>query len=86
MAEIGRAVLFIYQANGKVNADEFLEGDSEHDPYHRARALWASVEDDFPGAIHAIGMNQRARDLMANTRMAQMGFPDYDNAETGRQS
>ena len=77
-SEVGKAVLFIYHTNGKVNADEFLEVEGKSDPYHRALGLWESCCDDFPGAIHAIGMNDRARDLMTNTRMAEMGFEGYD--------
>ena len=77
-SEIGKAVLFIHHTNGKVNADEFLEVEGKSDPYHRALGLWESCCDDFPGAIHAIGMNDRARDLMTNTRMAEMGFEGYD--------
>lgn len=73
-AQQGRAVLFIMQANGRVTADEFFEGSSETDPYHRARQLWASVEDDFPDAAHAIYMDDRARELMTAARMAAMGL------------
>jgi hypothetical protein len=79
--EVGKAVLFIQQASGKVNVDEFLEDESGRDPYHRALGLWRSCEDDFPGAIWSIGMNDRARDLMAEANMHAMGFKDYDHAE-----
>lgn len=79
--EIGQAVLFIMQENGQVSADVFREDDdttSEYDPYHRAAGLWDSVKDDFPGAVHAIHENQRAKELKSNTRMEAMGLtPQY---------
>lgn len=75
--EIGQATLFIQQANGKLNADTFREDDEtilDLDPYHRAIGLWNSVKDDFPGAIHAIHVNDRGRELMADKRMKDMGL------------
>lgn len=74
-AEQGRAVLFIMQQEGgRVTADEFFESASTTDPYHRALHLWQSVEDDFPGAAHAIYANERARELKGAAIMAAMGF------------
>lgn len=78
--EPGKAVLFIHTKSGMTFAEEFLEGDSDRDPQLRAELLWEGIKDDFPGALSAIALNDRARDLMANRRMAEMGFTDYDHA------
>jgi hypothetical protein len=76
----GKAVLFILLPNGKTTTDVFLESESDDDPHYRAEQTLAAVGDDFPGMMHAIAINERARDLMTNRRMAAMGFTDYDHA------
>jgi hypothetical protein len=75
--EPATAVLFIYHSDGQVNHDVFTHSDDcspDRDPWHRADALWRSVESDFPGAIHAIAINEPARMMMSKTRMRAMGF------------
>ena len=75
------AVLFKYAPDtGKTTTDVFQTPEHD-DPVHTALALKKSCEDDFPGHIWAIGQDQDARDIMTNTRMHDMGFPDYDHAK-----
>lgn len=77
MTEPAKAVLFIQQSNGRVSADDFyVRADSDVDPFHQAKGLWGTVKDDFPGAVHAIYMNDAARKLAGDTRMRAMGFED----------
>ena len=75
-------VLFMYNPeNGRTSTDVFSTDDGYEDPFHTAQALKHSCEDDFPGAIWAIANDQEANDIMTNTRMHRMGFPDYDHAK-----
>lgn len=77
------ATLFVRQANGRVNCDQFEDdGTSDVDPYHRAIGLWESCKDDFPGAVHAIHVNDEARAMMRDARMKAMGFA-ADTEEQG---
>ncbi len=78
--ELGKAVLFILptinlSSGNPVVFEEFVEGEGDLDPYHRAVRMRDSVGDDFgPEAIITIGLNERARALMQGTRMKAMGF------------
>lgn len=76
---LGIAVLFTYTADGKTFTDAYSEADYP-DPQLQCERMRAAVGDDFPDAIFSIGMNDRARDLMTNRRMADMGFTGYDHA------
>lgn len=78
MTERGKAVLFTLTADGSVHADVYLEGDSADDPELCAQRMRSAVGDDMPDAIFSIGMNDRARFLMTQRRMQDMGFQDYD--------
>jgi hypothetical protein len=85
MAELGIAVLFTYTAEGKSFTDAYSEADYA-DPQLQAERMRSAVGDDFPGAIFSIGMNERARDIMTNRRMADMGFENYDHAAANGRS
>ena len=73
-----RAVLFTYTADGQNFATPFegCEGPGR-DPFHRAQALKESLEADWPGAIWSIGIDEEAREAMADTRMVAMLGPDW---------
>lgn len=75
------AVLFMWDPKTeKVTADSYSTPETA-DPVRRCERLKSACEDDFPGAIWSIGMDEDARDIMATTRMREMGFEDYDHAE-----
>lgn len=78
-AEVGIAVLFSGDPEtGQSSMDVFREDDDTTlplDPYHRAAALRDSCAEDFPTRLWSIAVNDRARDLMRDARMAAMGFP-----------
>ena len=75
------AVLFMWDPKtGNVTADSYSTPEVE-DPVRRCENLKAACEDDFPGAIWSIGLDEEARDIMASTRMREMGFEDYDHAK-----
>jgi hypothetical protein len=88
VAEDGRAVLFIQHEDlrGGFAMDVFDEKDDDgRDPHLRAEQMWDIVKNDWPGAIHAIGMNDRARLLMRNRRMRDMGMtgPEWQDENIG---
>ncbi|AXH70122.1 hypothetical protein HOT74_gp09 [Microbacterium phage KaiHaiDragon] len=77
---MARAVLFMFNpATGRTSTDVW-ETPEVADPVRRAENVRRSCESDFPGAVWAIGMDEEARDIMATTRMREMGFEDYDHA------
>ncbi|WNM67712.1 hypothetical protein SEA_LITTLEFORTUNE_9 [Microbacterium phage LittleFortune] len=77
---MARAVLFMWNpATGQTTTDVY-ETPTVEDPVRRAENIRRSCEDDFPGAVWAIGMDDEARDIMTSTRMREMGFEGYDHA------
>lgn len=68
-----KAILFTYTADGQSFATEF-EGP---DAVLKAQGLKAGIEDDWPGAIWAIGRDQEANEANARrlTR-AVLGITD----------
>ncbi len=76
MAEQGIAVLFRCdpEKRGDVTYDVFREGEHDLDPVRYAELLRDSCEADFPGSIWSIGMNERARELMRDRRLAEWGM------------
>lgn len=79
MTEEGKAVLFILLPDGRTTTDVFLESESDlYDPEDQCERTLASVGDDFPGMMYAIAMNDRARELMKNRRMREMGFTEEE--------
>lgn len=83
----GLAVLHSYDPKtGETSADPFEERSEDAgktSPYHRAVALRDSIAGDFPGRIWSIGMDDRARELMAAENMRRWGLDgaDADPAE-----
>lgn len=78
------AVLFMHDPKtGQTTTDVYATPDVEN-PVLRAENIKRSCEDDFPGAIWSIGMDDEARDIMAAHRMQQMGFTDYTVEEARR--
>jgi len=78
----GVAVLHGYDPEtGKTSTDEFrerAEDAGQTSPYHRAVALRDSVRDDFPNWIWSIGVNERARSLMADEDMRRWLGVEHD--------
>lgn len=61
------------------------EDEGTTSPWHRAVALRDSVVDDFPAYIWSIGLNERARDLMAAENMRRwFGETDPLDGQTQR--
>ena len=80
MQEQAVAVLFTYTTDGQTFTDAYREEDGIPDPQLMCERMQAAVGDDFPGALFAVALNERARDIMTNRRMREMGFSDYDHA------
>lgn len=82
MTATGLAILHGYDpVNGKTTSDPFEERSEDvgkTSPYHRAAALRDSVSGDFPGWVWSIGLNDRARDLMASENMRRMGLTEEE--------
>lgn len=65
-----RAVLFTYvPATGETMATEFDEGP---DPVERAYGLKAGIEDDWPGAIWAVGADREAKEAHGELQTKRM--------------
>lgn len=59
-----------------------IEEPDKADPELRARRLWESIKDDWPGHTMTIMCNPRAAYLTANRRTADMiGSPAWDSPE-----
>ena len=86
LGDVAVAVLFSGDVvTGETSMDTFREDDETQaswsdgrtmDPYHRAHGLQLSCEDDFPTRVWSIWLNERARKLMGDERMRQMGLVD----------
>lgn len=75
--EPAKAVLFTYTEDGQTFTDAYCEADGIPDPQLLCEHVQAAVEEDFPGALFAVALNERAREIMKNRRMREMGFPEY---------
>lgn len=75
------AVLFMWDPKTQKTTSDVFTTPEYPDPVRQAELLKSACEDDFPGAIWSIGLDEEARDIMTNTRMREMGFEDYDHAK-----
>lgn len=67
------AVLFMYSAEGRAIAETFSTPTYEN-PIEAAHALRASIADDWPGAIFAVGADAEAATIRKNSILASYGL------------